>query len=184
MMEAKFYNRLVKVPTWKWITLHCTQSKEIEYGARSVARWFQNPWDPKKKVWVKASAHVVIDNKEVVQCVPFDRIAYHARGINTNSLGIEFVGGAGQTREQWLDTYGQLMFDLGAALVFTLGRQFGIQIENEIVAGGILLNNGGVTTHAEVTRAYKVPGGHLDPGVNFPMEHLLLLADRLQVKTA
>jgi hypothetical protein len=28
----------------------------------------------------------------------------------------------------------------------------------------------GVTTHAEVTKAFKTPGGHLDPGPGFPTQ--------------
>src|SRR5436853_507127 len=33
----------------------------------------------------------------------------------------------------------------------------------------------GFTTHAEVTRAFKTPGGHTDPGPNFPIDEYLTL---------
>jgi N-acetyl-anhydromuramyl-L-alanine amidase AmpD len=173
MIEAKFYNRLVKVNAWQWIVIHCTESSERPNSARNVAQWFAKPWDGKRKVWVKASAHFVVDAKEVIQCVPEDRIAYHARGLNTRSLGIELVGTAAQTREQWLDDFGVGLFANAARLVQDLARKYSIPLDDEILAAGILRNNGGVTTHKEVTAAYKVPGGHLDPGKNFPMSALI-----------
>jgi N-acetyl-anhydromuramyl-L-alanine amidase AmpD len=173
MIEAKFYNRIVKVNSWKWVTIHCTQSQEVEKGARSVARWFEKPWDAKKQAWVKASAHLVFDSKEAIQCVPFDRIAYHARGINNRSLGLEFVGSYLQTREEWLDAFGRAMLAVAAPELAKLTKQYNIQLEDEIVAGGLLLNHGGITTHLAVTQAYKIVGGHVDPGKGFPMQALL-----------
>ena len=31
----------------------------------------------------------------------------------------------------------------------------------------------GITTHAQITKAFDIPGGHIDPGANFPMDTLL-----------
>jgi N-acetyl-anhydromuramyl-L-alanine amidase AmpD len=176
MIPAKFYNRLVEVYSWIWIVVHCTQSREVNGGAQGNARWFANPWDPKKQQWRVASAHTICDNKELVQCVPYNRIAYHAKGLNVHSLGIELVGDYRQTREQWLDEYGLAMFAIAAPVIARWAKQYGIPLEDEITEGGILLGHGGVTTHAAVTRAYKVPGGHMDPGQNFPMDVLLTMA--------
>jgi N-acetylmuramoyl-L-alanine amidase len=66
------------------------------YGAsaRSSAEWFRNPANP------GSSAHVVVDrNGSVIQCVPFDTIAWHARksrwkelvGLNNHALSIEMA---------------------------------------------------------------------------------------------
>lgn len=66
------------------------------YGAsaRSSAEWFRNPDNP------GSSAHVVIDRDgRVIQCVPLDRVAWHAgksswrglSGLNQHSFGIELA---------------------------------------------------------------------------------------------
>jgi N-acetyl-anhydromuramyl-L-alanine amidase AmpD len=171
-IEAKFYNRIAKIISWKWIVIHCTQSKEISGGAAANAKWFARPWDPHRKVWAKTSAHFVVDNQEIVQCVPTTRIAYHARGLNARSLGIEFVGDYRQTRELWLDDYGIAMLALAAPLFASLAGQFSIPLRL-VGADEIRRGEGGITTHAAVTRAFSVPGGHTDPGPSFPMDVLL-----------
>ena len=62
-------------------------------SAESSANWFQNPN-------AKASAHIIIDRSgAIIQCVPFNRIAYHAGksrwkgrvGANNFSIGIEIA---------------------------------------------------------------------------------------------
>lgn len=66
------------------------------YGGsgRSSAEWFRNPGNP------GSSAHVVIDRDgSAIQCVPWDRVAWHAGksrwkdmvGLNTHSFGIELA---------------------------------------------------------------------------------------------
>lgn len=73
----------------KIIVIHFT------YGASgaSSANWFKNPAS-------KASAHLVIDRDgTVIQCVPFDTVAWHAgqsswqgiNGLNSHSIGIELA---------------------------------------------------------------------------------------------
>jgi N-acetyl-anhydromuramyl-L-alanine amidase AmpD len=169
-IEAKFYKRLVKTTSWKWIVIHCTQSKEIVGGAVANARWFAKPWNGKQ--WTKASAHFVVDNRESVQCVPTTRIAYHARGLNMRALGIELVGDYRQTRELWLDDYGNAMLALAAPLVASLASQFTIPLRL-VGPDGMRRGEGGITTHATITRAFSVPGGHMDPGAGFPIDVLL-----------
>lgn len=76
-----------KIP--KIIVMHYT------YGASatSSANWFKNPQS-------KASAHIVIDRDgTIIQCVPFDKVAWHAgvsswhgiNGLNGFSIGIELA---------------------------------------------------------------------------------------------
>ena len=66
------------------------------YGAsaRSSAEWFRDPTNP------GSSAHVVVDrNGSVIQCVPFDTVAWHAGksrwkefvGLNNHALSIEMA---------------------------------------------------------------------------------------------
>jgi N-acetylmuramoyl-L-alanine amidase len=74
----------------KIVVLHFT------YGgtARSSANWFRDPRNP------GSSAHVVIERDgAVIQCVPLDKVAWHAGksrwrdivGLNTHSFGIELA---------------------------------------------------------------------------------------------
>lgn len=171
--EAKFYNRRVVKSSWLWLVVHCTESPREDDGrAFKVARWFANPWDPRRKRWVKASAHYIVDDRNVVQCVPDNRIAWHARGANNRAIGVELVGKAAQSRDEWLDDFGIAMLELAAALVAGLVSKHGIPpalVDPASMRSGLP----GITTHANVTRAFKVRGGHIDPGPNFPMDILL-----------
>lgn len=63
-------------------------------GARSSAEWFDDPSNP------GSSAHLVIEREgSVIQCVPFDTVAWHAgksswkglNGLNQFSIGIELA---------------------------------------------------------------------------------------------
>lgn len=63
-------------------------------SARSSAEWFRSPQNP------GSSAHVVIDRDgSVVQCVPFNRVAWHAGklqwhgliGLNPYAIGVEMA---------------------------------------------------------------------------------------------
>lgn len=172
-IEAKFYNKIATAYTWRSIVLHCTESSEREGGARGVARWFANPWNPRRKRWVKGSAHIVCDNKEIVHCVPEHRYAYHCRGYNYASLGIEIIGRAAQTREQWLDEYSRPALFLAAQEVARLAHSYQISSIRFLTDEEIQSNVGGLTTHRDVSRALMVPGGHTDPGPNFPRDEFL-----------
>jgi len=63
-------------------------------SARSSAEWFRSPKNP------GSSAHVVIDRDgSIIQCVPFDHVAWHAGksqwrglvGLNQYAIGIEMA---------------------------------------------------------------------------------------------
>jgi N-acetyl-anhydromuramyl-L-alanine amidase AmpD len=179
--EAKFYNRWKKRTGWSWIVIHCTESaREDTNRALKVASWFAKPWDSRRGIWRKASAHYVVDNRMVVQCVPEGRIAYHARGGNNRGLGVELVGKAAQSREEWLDAFGRDMLQLASALLAVLATTYEIPIV-QLTPEGLIAGLKGITTHADVTRAFKVRGGHTDPGPNFPMDVLLESAAEKQV---
>lgn len=180
-VEAKFYARWTKKKAWDWIVVHCTESaREDKDRALKVARWFANPWDKQRGVWRKASAHYVVDNSMVVQCVPDDRIAWHARGGNSRGLGVELVGKAKQSREEWLDAFGLDMLQLASALLAILATKHEIPLVL-LTTKGLVDGLSGITTHADVTRAFKVRGGHTDPGPNFPLDVLIESAAEKQV---
>jgi len=123
----------------------------------------------------KSSAHYCIDADSIVQCVPELSIAYHARGGDANlcAIGIELAGYAKQTRQQWLDEYGVRMLRLCRALLDDISRRRGIPLVLVTEAALKAHTARGLTTHAAITRAWKVYGGHYDPGTAFPMDLLL-----------
>lgn len=172
-IEAKFFNRIAVAGKWRSIVIHCTESSEREGGARGVARWFSNPWNPRRRRWVKGSAHFVCDSKEVICCVPEHRYAYHCRGYNYSSLGIEIVGRAAQTREEWLDEYSRPALFLAAQEAGRLGHLYGVPVHRFLTDVEIRGKVAGLTTHRDVSRALKIPGGHTDPGPNFPRDEFL-----------
>jgi len=68
------------------IVLHYTTSAT----AKSAVNWFL---DPKSRV----SAHYVIDkNGDIYQCVPDGEKAWHAKGDNVDSIGIEHAARKGE----------------------------------------------------------------------------------------
>ena len=69
-----------------------------EISAESVARWFSRPS-------AQVSAHYCVDVDSIVQCVRERDIAWHARGGNAKSIGIELAGYARQTKAEWADAY-------------------------------------------------------------------------------
>jgi N-acetyl-anhydromuramyl-L-alanine amidase AmpD len=170
VVEAKHWIRSVNRATPLLIVIHSAETSERVATAENIANWFRTmPENP------KASAHYVVDADTVLQCVPELSVAYHARGGVTNlcAIGIELAGRASQTREQWLDEYGVRMLRLCRTLLCDISYRLGIPLtvvdERELTAHKAR----GVTTHAAITRAWRVPGGHTDPGPNFPMDVLL-----------
>jgi len=171
---AKFYDKTktVKPEDIRRIVIHCTESTERANGAIGVARWFANPWDGRKKKWIQASAHIAIDDKNTVLCVPLEREAWHARGGNEGTIGIELVGSASQTREQWLDEYSDSVLHRAARVVAQLCIDYEIPLImiNEM---NYFTTPKGITTHRVVTAANKIAGGHTDPGPNWPWDVFL-----------
>lgn len=143
------------------VVLHSMESSEKPGTARQVALWF------KHDVPRPASAHYCVDADEVVQCVVEDFVAYGAPGANSNGIHIEFAGRAVQTGQEWLDHYSRAMLIRGVELVADIcwRRKIpGVFVD----AAGLIRGDRGITTHAEVTKAFK-KSTHWDPGPNFPM---------------
>lgn len=153
----------------RWIVLHTTESPERENAARGVAKnWFARPD-------AKASAHYVVDSREIVRCVREDLIAWHARGCNAESIGVEIVGAAGQDARSWADDYSIATLQLTARLVADIAaRHWPARsdalgpIDESLLRAGV----GGVTTHAAVSGAFG-KSDHWDPGPAFPMAWFL-----------
>jgi len=80
------------------VVIHTMEIAEQAEAAAICARWFASPVS-------QVSAHYCVDAGTVIQCVREKDIAWHARGGNAASVGIELAGFARQTAEGWADVY-------------------------------------------------------------------------------
>lgn len=94
-----------------------------------------------------------------------DSLVYHAVGGNHEGVGIELCGYASQSRAKWVLRRGQRV--ALAELVARLCHRYKL---------GEPAHGTNVLGHGDVTRLFKVPGGHTDPGPNFPWDAVIRLA--------
>lgn len=176
---ARWYRHGARRERPIWIVLHCTAGREGKRKAEDCAHMLATI--PAASQGGKPrSAHLVIDTDSCVQCVPFESEAYHCGGHgNRLGEGIELCGAATQTREQWLDALSLPMLGIAAHVV----RWRCDVLEIPIVFRSALdlrAERPGVTTHAEISRAFPQDTRHIDPGPHFPIAELLDAARRLQ----
>ena len=146
-----------------WIVLHDMEAPEKGGTAESCAAYFASGSGGRK-----ASAHYACDSDSVVQCVRDQDVAYGAPGANARGLHIEHAGYASQGRDGWADAYSTAMLrDQSAVLCAALCARYGIPARF-VDAAGLKRGDKGITTHAECSKAFK-PGGHTDPGPDFPL---------------
>jgi N-acetyl-anhydromuramyl-L-alanine amidase AmpD len=186
--DPKFGTLSVEVgwqPTPNWsvrkaetrlIVLHSAECRECGDAAEALAIWGGGPDRP------RASWHFAADNNSITQSVELDCAAWHAGCVNHYSVGIEQAGTARQTREQWFDPYSLAMLHNVARLVALLCDKLTIPvayIEADELADWHKREGGawGITTHAQVSEAFKVRGGHWDPGPAYPIDWLLQRVD-------
>ena len=174
-LEARNWSRSLPAQRKIWIVLHCMQLDEASTTAERCARFFagQPPHSPETP---GTSAHACVDDDSIIQCVPWDKVAWHAPGANQLGIGLEHAGWARQSKSQWLDEYGLRMLRRSSWLCARLCEKFKIPLQicdtKMLIAG-----EPGITTHAFVTEAFK-RGDHTDPGANFPLADYLELCRR------
>lgn len=155
------------------LVIHCTDGGEALGSARGVCSWWDNPA-------AAGNAHKVYEKGGIYRYAADDRAAWHASQANQWSLGYEFCGKAGQTREQWLDDLSVGGLRLGAEDMARDCQTYGIEVAwltddhlRAIHGGNTQIT--GITDHATIDRVWaKKSGGHYDPGPNFPTVDLLL----------
>ncbi len=155
-IKAKYF-RPGRIRPVELIVIHSMESAEGPRTARNTAHYFQNPPAP-------ASAHYCIDATEVIQCVYDSNTAFHCKNANANGIGLEHAGYARQTREEWLDEYGQKMLDLSAQVAAYLCLKFNIPVQPARFNQNGVVTGRGFTGHADVPNH----GAHWDPGQGFP----------------
>ncbi len=151
------------------VVIHTMEISERPDAAEICARWFQSAVS-------EVSAHYCVDADSVVQCVREKDVAWHARGGNANSIGVELAGFASQTTRDWDDPYSAAVLERAAALVADVCRRRRIPVR-WLVAGDLVAGRRGLTGHVEVSRAFG-KSDHWDPGDGFPVKSFV---DRVRV---
>lgn len=153
--------------TVKWVVFHSMEAAEKPSTAEAVANWFAGKSGPAPR----ASAHYNIDCDSIVRSVPEVDVAWHAPGANSEGIGLEHAGYARQTEAEWLDDYSSRMLWLSARLCADICKRWSIPVEY-VDADGLKSGRRGITTHADVSAAFK-KSNHYDPGKDFPMDQYL-----------
>lgn len=162
-VEARWFTE-TRVRAIDLVVVHDMEYPERLDGAEAVAQFFA-------RGTTRASAHFCIDADSVVQCVKLMNVAWHAPGANHQGIGIEHAGYARQTAAEWADEFSEKMLAKSALLAADLCHTYAIP-HAYVPADELRLGRRGITTHADVSRAFR-KSDHTDPGPNFPMAHYL-----------
>ena len=146
------------------IVIHTMEIAEHDGAAEACAGWFANPAS-------EVSAHYCVDAETTIQSVREDDIAWHARGGNANSIGIELAGFAGQGSRGWADDYSRAVLERAARLTAEVCARHTIPIRR-LRAAGLTAARRGSTGHADVSAAFR-KSDHWDPGPDFPWGRFL-----------
>jgi N-acetyl-anhydromuramyl-L-alanine amidase AmpD len=146
------------------IVIHTMEIDEVPGAAEACAAWFARPD-------AEVSAHYCVDADSVVQCVLEEHIAWHARGGNATSIGIELAGRAAQRSGGWDDPYSRATLGRAATLTAEICARHGIPVRR-LRAKSVRLGGRGITGHADVSEAFHA-SDHWDPGPAFPWASFL-----------
>ncbi len=137
------------------IVLHSTVSPCVKGGARNIGRYFATTGN-------KTSAHYGVDPGEEIQYVGDHTVAYHC-GYNQGSIGIEMCEYPSRTNmARWFTKNHRAMRARTVRLVAELCLAYEIPPYYRSAAS-LKRGNLGVTTHNEMSKAYK-RSTHWDPG--------------------
>jgi hypothetical protein len=146
------------------IVIHSTEGDT----AAGAAGWFANDAS-------EGSAHVVVDQTHCYRTLPDDVIPWGAKGdrVNEDGLHIEQAGYAKWSRDEWMANRSTI--DNAARVVAAWAYEYHVPLRfltaDDLRAQGS--NARGITSHVEVTRAFDVSGGHVDPGVEYPIDYFM-----------
>lgn len=169
--QAKNYTKGRKGKRVRLIVIHTMESGEQPGKAKQVAMWFAGKTAP------EASAHYCVDDQLVAASVKETDTAWAVgqSDINRESISIELAGKASQTKLQWKDEYSKDMLGVAAKLVAELCVKYRIPVKklspNQVRTGS------GIIGHVDVTEAYRIKGGHTDPGKNFPWTDFIKMVE-------
>lgn len=170
-IKAKFFTPASRTDDdIRRIVMHTSEGLEQATGAENLGEFFHNLPDstpPDRRV----SSHYGTDSNSVVGYVDETDIAHHALGDNTASIGIEMVGKAAQSREDWGDDYSRKQLALTAELCADICKRRGIPVRF-LSDQDLRENKRGFASHDAISRVF---GANIrdDPGKNFPWQKFL-----------
>lgn len=162
--------------------LHSTDpsSSDVEPTARSTASWFSQhiPIDAGGPY----SAHVVVGPDGCYRTLADVLEAWGAGDpANLHGLHLEQAGHSTWSRQQWLAHRGTIAAAAGQVAAWS--SQYGIPLRflyaadlRALDAEGYPPGHGGVTTHAEISKAFPHATNHEDPGPGYPLDVFFELA--------
>ena len=133
-------------------------------SAQGIARYFAHP--PNADV---GSTHLVIDDKACYRCLPDAVIPWAAPGANVSGFHIELCGYARWSRLVWSSH--RAMLERAAFKSAYHLRKFHLPPVFR-TASELQRKLPGVTTHAEVTKAFRL-SDHSDPGRFWPRRYFM-----------
>lgn len=149
----------------KWIVLHDTEGGTAE----NIAKYFATAASG-------GSAHLTVDDNQCWRSLANDEIAWGAPGANTNGFHIEQCGYAAWTEAEWL-THKATILRAAYKTAFHC-HKFGLP-PKFVDAAGLKAGKKGITTHAEVSKAFpNNAGNHHDPGAGWPRAYFITAVQR------
>lgn len=148
-----------------WFVVHATDTSYADnYPANLGNYWKNNP--------VQVSVHFAVSDTMTYQYVDMNDTAYQARNpTNLRGVGVEIVGKAAWTRNEWLAR--KLMLRRAAQLCAEVTLACGFKTDPALLSMAALkARNSGLTCHRDVTAAFQ--GTHTDPGPNFPWDFFFI----------
>lgn len=167
--EAKYIGAVRSVPV-RLVVIHDAEFPEVLNGARGVAEYFTHPDK-------ESSAHICVDNREVIQSVRDSRVAWAAPGANHDGIQIELVGYQKQTRKEWLDAYSLGVLALGADAVAQYCLKYRLPVKH-LSNQELLDGQKGIVGHDQVSLVYG-KSDHTDPGPQFPWDLFIGIAGEI-----
>ena len=152
---------LIKIPLYKGANNN--RPRKIVLHAMAEFIKYENQWmhaaDFLRKIGLSAHA-LVTPSGDIIQCREDVQGAWHARGYNTDSLGIEFLVPGGHEYADFLEALkhpyiSPQVFSAGVSWVKQKMDKWDIPVEE-------------VVTHQEIDPVRK-----FDPGAGFPLEDFL-----------
>lgn len=146
------------------VIIHDMEYPERNAAARAVAQYFAT-------TDTQASAHICVDNRETIQCVMDNDVAWAAPGANHDGIQLELAGYARQTRAEWLDPYSLALLQLAAEATAQYCLKYELPVQR-LTDAALKAGKRGIVSHAQVSRVYR-KSDHMDPGEGFPWEAFL-----------